>query len=137
MAMIMGLTMAAMASAATTPVDKVTRAAILDSARKPVAAALGKPVMFRVHQLNASGEWVFLRADMEEPGGQPIDYAGTPKADAAAQGYASRTYAALLHRVNGEWQVIAHAIGPTDVAWEDWATRYRAPAVIFAEAPRQ
>lgn len=124
--------MAVTASATTVPVDSATRAAILDSAREPVAAALGKPVLLKVLQLRVSGEWAFLRADMEERGGQPIDYAGTPKADAAAQGYVSRTYAALLHRVNGEWRVIANAIGPTDVAWEDWPTRYHAPPAIFA-----
>lgn len=131
--MIAELAMAVTASTATAPVDEATRAAILDSGREPVAAALGKPVLLKVDQLRVSGDWAFLRAEMQERGGQPLDYAGTPKADAAAHGAISRTYAALLHRVKGEWRVIANAIGPTDVAWEDWSTRYHAPPAIFAQ----
>jgi hypothetical protein len=33
------------------------------------------------------------------------------------------TYA-LLKRENGQWRVLAHAIGPTDVAWSDWPERF-------------
>lgn len=121
----------AIAAAATVPVDKETRAAILDSAREPVATALGKPVLFRVKRMSVLSGWVFLHADMEERGGQPIDFVGTPRANDAAHGMVSRTYAALLHREGNDWRVVAHAIGPTDVAWADWSTRYGAPAAIF------
>ena len=118
-------------AAATTPVDAATRKAILDSARVPVAEALGKPVLFRVSHLAVSGNWAFLRAEMEGPGGAPVDYAGTPMADAAQHGVASRTYAALLQRTGSGWTVMDKAIGPTDVAWEDWPARHRAPPEIF------
>lgn len=118
-------------AAATTQVDAATRKAILDSARVPVAEALGKPVLFRVGHLAVSGDWAFLRAEMEGPGGAPVDYVGTSMADAAQHGMASRTYAALLHRRGGSWTVVDKAIGPTDVAWEDWPTRHRAPPAIF------
>lgn len=121
----------AMAAAATAPVDKETRSAILDRAREPVAAALGKPVLFRVGRLGVSGDWAFLHAEMEERDGVPLDYAGTPRADDAAHGAMSRTYVALLHRTGPAWRVVAHAIGPTDVAWADWPTRYGAPPTIF------
>ena len=129
--MMTGWTVMAMAAAATAPVDAETRAAILDCAREPVAVALGKPVLFRVKQLGASGNWAFLHADMEERGGKPIDFTGTPRADDAAHGAVSRTFAALLRRNGTEWTVVTHAIGPTDVAWADWATRYGAPPAIF------
>ncbi|UVO50012.1 hypothetical protein M0208_05570 [Sphingomonas sp. SUN019] len=129
--MMTGWTAMAIAAAATAPVDKETRSAILDRAREPVAAALGKPVLFRVRKLGLSGDWAFLHADMEERDGVPIDYTGTPRADDAAHGVVSRTYAALLHRSGTEWRVVAHAIGPTDVAWADWSTRYGAPPAIF------
>ena len=119
------------AAAATAPVDAGTRRAILDGARVPVAAKLGKPVLFRVAHLGRSGNWAFLRADMEGPGGKPIDYAGTDLAEAARHGAMSRVYAALLRREGDRWTVVAHAIGPSDVAWEDWATRYGAPAAVF------
>lgn len=118
-------------AAATTPVDAATRKAILDSARVPVAEALGKPVLFRVSHLAVSGDWAFLRAEMEGPGGAPVDYAGTAFAEAARHGAASRTYAALLRRQGGSWTVVDTAIAPTDVAWEDWPTRHRAPPAIF------
>lgn len=120
-----------MAAAATTQVDAATRKAILDSARVPVAEALGKPVLFRVGHLAVSGDWAFLRAEMEGPGGAPVDYAGTPLADAAKHGAASRTYAALLRRRGAGWTVVDKAIAPTDLAWEDWATRHGAPPAIF------
>lgn len=122
---------AAVSTGVTDVTDKAARAALLDTAREPVSAALGKPVLFRVKQLRQGGDWAFLLADMEERGGRPIDYAGTPRADAAARGYATRLYAALLHRTDGRWSVAAHAIGPTDVAWEGWAARYGAPPGIF------
>jgi hypothetical protein len=127
---MLGVTIMATA-AATSPVDAATRKAILDSARVPVAEALGKPVLFRVAHLAASGDWAFLRAEMEGPGGAPVDYAGTPFAEAAQHGAASRTYAALLRRKGDGWTVVDKAIAPTDVAWEDWATHHRAPPAIF------
>lgn len=125
---MIGVAMVAMAQA---PVDAATRKAILDTARVPVAAKLGKPVVFRVAHLGVSGDWAFLRAEMQGPGGAPVDYAGTAFAEAAANGAASHTYAALLRRRGAEWQVVDEAIAPTDVAWEDWATRHGAPPTIF------
>lgn len=125
---MIGVAMVAMAQA---PVDAATRKAILDAARVPVAEALGKPVLFRVAHLGVLGGWAFLRAEMEGPGGAPVDLAGTSFADAAAHGAASRSYAALLRREGGVWTVVDTAIAPTDVAWEDWARRYGAPPAIF------
>jgi hypothetical protein len=122
---------AMMAMAAQAPVDAATRKAILDSARVPVAAKLGKPVLFVVSHLGVSGDWAFLRAEMQGPGGAPVDYAGTPLAEDAANGAVSRTYAALLHRRGNAWEIVDTAIGPSDVAWEDWATRHGAPRTIF------
>lgn len=120
--------MVAMAQA---PVDAATRKAILDAARVPVAERLGKPVLFRVAHLGVHGEWAFLRAEMQGQSGAPVDYASTPLADAARHGAASHSYAALLRRSGEAWIVVDTAIGPTDMAWEDWATRHRAPPSIF------
>ncbi len=128
--MIAGVTTMVMATAAA-PIDADTRAAIVDSARAPAVAELGKPVLLRVAHLKASGDWAFLRADMQGPGGAPIDYAGTPLAEAARNGAVSPVYAALLRREGGAWQVVAHAVGPTDVAWDGWAGQYGAPRDIF------
>jgi hypothetical protein len=121
------------AQAVTEPVE---RAAILDAARAPVAAALRMPVLFRVGQLRWAGDWAFLLADMEERGGAPLDYRDTPMSGPAAQRYLSRRYAALLRRTGDHWTVIEKAIGPGDVAWAGWAKRHGAPEAIFASAPR-
>lgn len=106
--------------------------AILDAARIPVVEALGKPPVFVVRQLNRDGEWAFLFADMQQQGGKPFDYGGTRKAEAARQGFVSRSYAALLRKGEGGWRVVEAAIGPTDVAWEGWAAKYGVPAKLFA-----
>lgn len=122
-----------MASAAAQPVPVVgaERTALLDVARAPVSKALGKPILFKVDRLTRAGEWAFLLAQLADRGGAPVDYAGTPKADAAQHGMVSRRYAALMHREGDRWVVMTDAIGPTDVAWTDWATRYGAPPSLF------
>ncbi|NIJ22167.1 lambda repressor-like predicted transcriptional regulator [Sphingomonas naasensis] len=111
--------------------DQNERAALLDAARAPMRAELGKEPKFRVDRLNRDGDWAFLLATMQEADGRPLDFAGTPLAEAAKQGMVSRTYAALLRHRPGGWEVVAKAIGPSDVAWEDWPQRYGAPAKLF------
>lgn len=108
------------------------RAALLDAARGPAQADLGKPVRFLVKRLERRGEWAFLLADMQNLHGRPIDFAGTRLADAEREGAVSRAYAALLRWSDGRWTVVDHATGPTDVAWEDWAREHGAPAELFA-----
>ncbi|WP_135964762.1 hypothetical protein [Sphingomonas gei] len=113
--------------------DQDARAALLDAARMPVQAELGRTPKFRVHQLHRDGDWAFLLATMQAADGKPFDFTGTPLAEAAQQGVVSRTYAALLRHKSGHWEVVAKAIGPSDVAWEDWSKRYGAPAKLFAQ----
>lgn len=114
-------------------IDQDARATLLEAARAPAQAELGKTPKFRVDQLHRDGDWAFLLATMQESDGKPFDYKGTPLAEAAQQGFVSRTYAALLRRKANRWEVIAKAIGPSDVAWEDWPKRYGAPAKLFAQ----
>lgn len=114
-------------------IEQETRAALLEAARAPVQAELGKAPKFRVEQLHREGEWAFLIATMQGADGRRFDYAGTPLAEAAGQGMVSQTYAALLRFKMGHWEVVAKAIGPSDVAWEDWSRRYGAPARLFAQ----
>ena len=95
-----------MASPSASTIDQAMRTAILDAARRPVAAELGKPVMFKVHSLAEHDGWAFLHADMEDRHGAPIDYRGTPKAAAAEKGFLSRKYAALLRKSGNGWQVV-------------------------------
>ena len=39
--------------------------------------------------------------------------------------------AALLHREGSTWKLVELAVGPTDVAWENWAEKHKAPAELF------
>ncbi len=112
-------------------IDQSTRAALLDAARAPATKELGKAPKFVVEQLRRDGEWAFLLATMQDADGKPFDYRGTHLAEAAQQGFVSRTYAALLRRGSDGWHVVVKAIGPSDVAWEGWAKQYGAPAGLF------
>lgn len=126
-----------MMSATVQVVTDADRNAILDAARIPVVEELGKPPVFVVRQLNRDGKWAFLFADMQQQGGAPFDYGGTRKAEAARQGYVSRSYAALLRKGEAGWRVVEAAIGPTDAAWEGWPAKYGVPASLFAfDAPQ-
>lgn len=107
------------------------RHALLEAARAPLEERVRQPVLFTVDQLNVSGDWAFLRAQMQGAGGRPLDFAGTPFEQPAKAGFMSRVYAALLRREHGQWSVRAQAIGPTDVAWTNWAHDYGAPAALF------
>jgi hypothetical protein len=133
--MLHSILIAAAIGMAGTPmtIDQDARAALLEAARAPARAELGKAPKFRVDQLRRDGDWAFLLATMQEADGEPFDYKGTPLAEAAQQGFLSRTYAALLRRKASGWEVVAKAIGPSDVAWEDWSSRYGAPARLFAQ----
>lgn len=111
--------------------DPAIRTAILDAARKPASEALGKIVLFKVQALRKSGDWAFLLADMEEGDGRPLSYAGTPRAEAAANGMASRSYAALLKQRGESWTVVDSAVGPTDAPWEGWPRAHGAPEGLF------
>ena len=107
---------------------------ILDAALVPAVKRLGKPVELVVKYLHVCDDWAFLHARMRGSRGRALSYAGTPEQQAAAHGLNSDSYAALLRRDHGDWHVIADAIGPTDVPWVDWSTRYRAPRAIFPAA---
>lgn len=119
------------ASAAADVSDPDLRSALLDTARAPVSSRLGKTPVFKVNRLVREGDWAFLLADMQQAGGRPLDYAGTPLAEDAREGAVSNAYAALMRRDGDGWTVVATAIGPGDVAWADWSKRYGAPAQLF------
>jgi hypothetical protein len=108
-----------------------TRQALLNAARVPVAKVLKKAIRFKISHFEQQDDWAFIMADMQGPNGQPLSYADTPFAEDEAEGGRSKDYVALLHRVKGRWIVVEHAIGPTDVVWEPWVQKHRAPSRIF------
>ena len=118
--------------AARTPATgSAERTQLIDAARAPAEQKLHKPVQFVVDICKISGDWGFLKAHLQNPGGTPFDYDGTEFAEAAEQGGKSKTYAALLRRNGERWDVAAYVIGPTDPAWLGWTDAYGAPAVLF------
>ncbi|WP_078290349.1 hypothetical protein [Mycobacterium sp. D16R24] len=116
-----------------TPVDPTSpeAAVILAPALADVTAQLGKPVRLDVRSLKSADGWVFLWSAMQEPDGSPIDYTGTPFAEASAHGVLSKKYVALLHQDEQGWALVDKRVGPSDIAWAGWGAQYGAPAAIF------
>lgn len=135
-AILMGLILMNSSQAAerihTPEAGSAEREVLIEAARTPLARKLGQPVRFDVQALNVGGDWVFLYARLQDAGGEPVDWSRTALAGAAGQGYVSPVYVALLQREGEAWALRAEAIGPTDVAWQDWPAKYGAPQALFA-----
>jgi len=106
-------------------------AAILKSAVADVTKQLGKPAKLGPATIAKSGQWAFVRAPMLGADGQPIDYQGTPFAQAAENGGKSKTYLGLLQQAGQGWNVVNGAVGPTDAAYEGWPPKYGSPPVFL------
>lgn len=106
--------------------------AIVEPAVQALVAALGRPARLDVKQLKTSGQWAFVYAKLQSADGGPIDYSGTPYAEAAANHAKSQSYAGLLRRSGSGWTVTEQAIGPTDPAWLAWPGQYGLPDGLVA-----
>jgi hypothetical protein len=98
-----------------------------------LAADFGQPVALTVETSNVQGDWAFVVAQPAAPAGGAIDWTTTPYAERAAEGVldsGGKTYV-LFERQNGVWVVRDFEVGPTDVAYANWATEYGAPAEII------
>lgn len=108
------------------------RKAILDAARAPLARQLGKSLMMVVQVLRTDGHWAYLQATPYSADGKgPFDWSGTPFARDIEDGFASDILMVLLERNGAGWRVLELVIGPTDVAWLNWAESYRLPEALF------
>ena len=96
-----------------------------------IRAELKQPVVVDTETVTRNGEWAFVVASLLDNSGRAYRYVGTPLEEAAANGGVSNAYAALLRLRDGKWTLVTQVIGPGDVAWEDWPTRYGAPAALF------
>lgn len=106
--------------------------AILKAASADVDGQLGKSAKFAVKSFKASNGWAFLSAQLQNTDGSPFDYAGTPLAEAAANGGASKRYVGLFRsNQGGAWDVVTSAVGATAPVWTEWAQQYSAPAELF------
>ena len=127
----LGVMPVAAAAAAVTPAE---RAAIVASATQAAARELkldAARLRLMPEQLKRQSDWAFLTAKLQTPAGQRFDYAGTDRHEAAQAGAVSDLCAALLRREGAAWKLVDIAVGPTDVAWEAWATTHKASAELF------
>jgi hypothetical protein len=122
------------ARAAPPPRGSPIRAAIIDAVRPLVEAEVGAPVVLFVKAINVEGPFAFVSMTPARPGGQPIDWSRTRHARAKAADMISDVSQALLSGGDQSWSVIEFAFGPTDVPWEAWVSRHRAPRRLFEQA---
>jgi hypothetical protein len=103
------------------------RRAVLDATRVPVERAMEHSVELVVKQIRVCGDWAFVIADMQKPGGAEINWSET-----ICSGDVSHLVGALLKNGNdNRWRVKAYELCPTDVPWVDWAAKFNAPAALW------
>lgn len=115
------------------PSADATTQALLGALTPVVAQDIGQPVSLQSTSVNVRDEWAFVTAQPKKPDGSSIDWSTTSFAQRAADGVldGDGTTYALLKNENGVWTVLEHAIGPTDVAYIDWAAEHGVPADIL------
>ncbi len=125
-ALACGMVPASAQSGVYTPgAGSVERKAIMNALRVPVQRDLRMPVIFVVsspsHDLRVKQGWAFVVAEFRHSNGDPM---GPAFFD---HGGMDNSASALLHRVGGQWRVVTHNTGATDVVWENWGRTYHAP----------
>lgn len=111
--------------------DTALRRDLMDAARVPVQADLGRPLLFMVNTLRTAGDWAFLMGTPLEADGRRFDWMRTPFARDWQADMMSDLVMVLLVRQNGQWRALEHVIGPTDVYWIDWVQNYGLPEALF------
>jgi hypothetical protein len=117
----------------TAPSPDATTRALLTALTPVISREVGQDVSLQTTNVNVRDEWAFVQAQPKKPDGSAIDWSTTSMAQRAADGVLDgdgATYA-LLKNENGTWTVLEHAIGPTDVAYIDWAAEHGAPPDIL------
>ena len=123
---------AAVAQEARTPAPgSAERRGLADALRAPVEKELKQKVVFKIDHLTASGDWAFLRGVPQRPDGGRVDYSTTAYQQRIEDGVFDDWICALLRRRAGKWQVVKYVIGATDVVYEGWDEKYKAPSAIF------
>lgn len=102
---------------------------VLDAMRGAVERDLRQPVKFVVHAIRVCGQWAFVVAEPQQPGGKAINWQST-----ICSGDVSHLVGALSQMGStGSWTLTDYALCPTDVAWENWPEKYGAPQALFGE----
>lgn len=113
------------------PRGSAIRAALLDAARAVIGPETGGPVEFVVSVLRTDGDWAYLQARPQRPGGGRIDWSRTRHAEAWRADMMSDLVMVLMRRAGPGWRVVEYVVGPTDVAWIPWAEQHRLPPALF------
>jgi hypothetical protein len=107
------------------------RAEILNALRPTVEKETEGPVIFVVHALNVMGGWAYTEVTPQRPGGKRVDWRKTKFRDAFEADMFSGLVLALLQKRSGAWAVVDYVVGPTDVYWENWLSKYKLPRDLF------
>ncbi len=101
------------------PKGSELRASLFDIARSSVEREAGQPVKF-AGSLKQLGDWAFFSGTIVNGSGNPIRVGEARSSDTAL----------LWKIVDSEWQLIAYAVGITDVAYASWPDDYGAPQAL-------
>ena len=107
------------------------RQIIMDTVRPLVERDLNQKVVFKVSRLSVQNGWAFMIVTPQQPDGQAVDFSRTRFRRDYEQGMFSDVVIALLRRQGNRWRVVQYVLGPTDVPYEGWPRRYKAPRAIF------
>jgi hypothetical protein len=115
------------------PSADATTEAVLGALTPVISQEIGQPISLQTTSVNIRDEWAYVVAQPRKPDGSTLDWSTTSLAQRAADGVldGDGTTYALLKNQNGSWTVLEHAIGPTDVAWIDWAARHGVPPDVL------
>jgi hypothetical protein len=113
------------------PPGSPLRAQVLDAFRPAVEGQIGAPVIFVIKVLHVGGNWAYVEAVPQRPGGRRIDWARTRFREDFQAGMLEDLVLGLLQRSGRGWRVVEYRIGPTDIAWDEWVGKYRLPRRFF------
>jgi hypothetical protein len=115
------------------PAPDATTQALLTALTPVISREVGQEVSLQTTNVNVRDEWAFVQAQPKKPDGSAIDWSTTSLAQRAADGVldGDGTTYALLKNENGTWTVLEYAIGPTDVAYIEWAGEHGVPPDIL------
>jgi hypothetical protein len=108
------------------------RKAILDALRVPVEKSLKQKITFVTDDFKVQGNWAFVSGRPTRPDGSRPDLSKT--AWVGGEDLFDDNFFGLLRKTGGNWRVVKHALGCTDVCYLDWSKRFKAPKAIFPYA---
>jgi hypothetical protein len=112
------------------------RKAILDGVRPAVELKLQAEVQFVVNSIQAYKGWAMVNANPQRKDGRKFDVVKLFGKNESMQ-MDGLTVTALLQRRGGNWVLVEHMIGATDIWWEKYCHEKprRIPAEVLGVCP--